>query len=417
MSITYYRQAGQYFASDCPDLPLEKTEPPGENEPLIWLFNRDPQSCRASFCVSDPRQLTNGQENTCFLAPERIPGPPPILPQSLRNRIEKRTLRAVNFRHPQWKRALGDFHASKRKKRIHLLAVGDVGSTLLIGLKLLGGDYISHIGICDLNEKTVARWAAEMGQVSYPGNYDALPCVEAVTPEALFACDIFIFAATKSVPPVGSAVGDVRMAQFSANRPLVESYARQARKEGFRGLFCVLSDPVDPLCRAAYLASNAGKDGVWDGMGLLPEQIRGFGLGVMNARAADLARRTLKYRLFLTEGHAFGSHGQGLVLANSIEHYDDTVSRDLTEEVLKANLRIRDLGFKPYVAPALSSGALQLLLLLRAQWHLSSIPLGNIWFGCYNRLTSAGIETEPLSLPEALFTRIRETEANLAAIF
>ena len=37
-------------------------------------------------------------------------------------------------------------------------------------------------------------------------------------------------------------------------------------------------------------------------------------------------------------------------------------SRELTDLVTTANLRIRELGFKPYVAPAISSGAMQLLL-------------------------------------------------------
>ena len=67
--------------------------------------------------------------------------------------------------------------------------------------------------------------------------------------------------------------------------------------------------------------------------------------------------------------------------ANSIEHYDDALSRELTERVVKANLEMRRLGFKPYVAPALSSGALSLLACLRGQWHCSSTYLrtGCLW--------------------------------------
>ena len=36
------------------------------------------------------------------------------------------------------------------KCRVTLLALGDVGSTLLLGLRLLGGDVIRSIGICDV---------------------------------------------------------------------------------------------------------------------------------------------------------------------------------------------------------------------------------------------------------------------------
>jgi len=227
---------------------------------------------------------------------------------------------------------------------------------------------------------------------------------------------VFIFAAAKAIPAVGSGVQDVRMAQFDANRPLVETFARQARKAGFRGLFMVLSDPIDPLCKAAWLASNQGESGRWDGLGLLPEQVQGFGLGVMNARAAYFAKQNPRFADFLTEGRSFGPHGKGLVIANSIHHYDDALSRELTALVETANLRIRDLGFKPYVAPAVSSGAMQLLLALRGQWHCSSVPLGGVWFGVRNRFTPFGQETESLPLPDALFARLEETEAQLASI-
>ena len=38
------------------------------------------------------------------------------------------------------------------KKRVHIVAMGDVGGTLLIGLSLLGGDCIGEIGIYDFNQ-------------------------------------------------------------------------------------------------------------------------------------------------------------------------------------------------------------------------------------------------------------------------
>ena len=103
---------------------------------------------------------------------------------------------------------------------------------------------------------------------------------------------------------------------------------------------------------------------------MLAEQIQGFGLGVMNARAAWFAKQDPRFAGFLTEGRSFGPHGRGLVIANSVAHYDDALSRELTELVETANLRIRDLGFKPYVAPAVSSGAMQLLLTLAGRLAL-----------------------------------------------
>ena len=408
----YYSIDGALAASALPGLPFPAAE---AGVPSLFLLERDPLTARTAFRVMDPRQLAAEREDVSWLDPDRM-GAAPELPETVLSAIRAGTLTAVNVCHPRWQEALAFCQPKPGKKRVHLLAVGDVGGTLLTALKLLGGDCISSIGICDLNEKTVARWTAEMGQIAWPWDYGALPEVEPVGTDRLFDCDVFIFAATKAIPPVGSGVKDVRMAQFDANRPLVESFARQARAVRFGGLFMVLSDPVDPLCKAAYLASNRDEHGNWDGLGLLSEQVQGFGLGVMTARAAYFAKRDPRFASFLTEGRAFGPHGQGLVIANSIRHYDDALSRELTELVTTANLRIRDLGFKPYVAPAVSSGAMQLLLTLRGEWHCSSVCLGGVWFGVKNRFTPWGVETEALALPDALFARLRETERQLAEI-
>ena len=86
-----------------------------------------------------------------------------------------------------------------------------------------------ELPICDLNEKTVARWTAEMGQIAWPWDFSALPEVEPVGADHLFDCDVFIFAATKSIPAVGSAVKDVRMAQLEANK----KDPKKMKKTGF----------------------------------------------------------------------------------------------------------------------------------------------------------------------------------------
>lgn len=294
-----------------------------------------------------------------------------------------------------------------RKKRVHLLALGDVGSTVLTALKLLGGDCIACLGIYDVNETPCRRWECELNQAAYPWDYDAMPPVEILREEELFACDVFVFCASKGIPPVGSGVQDVRMAQYEANKGILSHFAQKAAEKHFRGLFAVVSDPVDPLCRAAFLAAGGG---------LLPEQIQGYGLGVMNARAAYYAKKDARFASFLTEGRAYGPHGADLVIANSVERYDDTLSRELTQLAVEANMRTRELGFKPYVAPAISSAAISLLLTLRGEWHYSSNFLGGIYMGCKNRLTPFGLEIEALPLPEPLFARIRQAAANLEAV-
>ena len=411
MVFHHYTLGSRHLVSEATGLPLPAAPERWDGQ-LIWHYNREGAG-RTAFRPSHAAQVT-ATENVTYLDPARLGAAD--LPAELVQAVAEGRVTAVNGSHSRWQEAIAFTDKQAARRRLHLLAVGDVGGTVLTGLKLMGGDCLHTIGICDLNSATVARYTAEMSQVSWPWDYDALPDVVPVDMEHLFDCDVFLFAATRSIPAVGSDVKDVRMAQFDANREIVAHYARMARKAGFRGLFLVMSDPVDPLCKAAWLASNTDEDGQFDGKGLLAEQVQGLGLGVMNARAAALAKANPDYASFLTEGRSFGPHGGDLVIANSIEHYDDEISRALTKEVVEANLRIREIGFKPYMAPALSSGAMQILLLLRGEWHCGSVCLGSVWFGCRNRYTAAGLETEALALPDALFRRLQETERNLTAI-
>lgn len=379
---------------------------------VYYFVEGDPILGRGSFRANHPGQLA-APHGLSVLDASRLSNVP--LDETLQNALHAGVLTVVNRNRPGWERVLEP--PKTGKKRVHVLALGDVGSTLLIGLKLLGGNVISSIGICDLSEKVVARWALEMGQVSLPWDYDAFPEVAAVDTETLFDCDVLVFAASKSVPPVGSEIKDVRMAQLDGNADIVRRYARMAREKQFRGLWAMISDPVDPLAKIAYLESNQDKNGVWDGRGLLPEQVQGYGLGVMNARAAYHAKRNPRFSSFLTDGRSFGPHGAGLWIANSLAHYDDALSRALTEAALTANLMMRELGFKPYVAPALSSGALSLLLTLCGEWHCGSVFLDGVYFGCKNRFTPAGIETELLNhIPDALYAHITDAVADLKRI-
>ena len=405
-------------------------------ERLTFLFFREPGSCRASFLVNDLLLLFQEQECAAWLSSEELKraaaADAEILdsPENAEEKamligfMERGKLRAVNACQSGWEEILkegregasGPAFLPAGKKHVNILAIGDVGSNLLTGLHLLGGDCISEIGICDLDEKVTARWAFEQNQIAYPWDYDRLPEVRAISAEQLFDADVVVFVASKGIPPVGSGVKDVRMYQFENNRKIVGMYARQARKCGFRGLFCQVSDPVDPLAKTAFLESNRNEEGELDWNGLRPEQVQGFGLGVMNARAAYYAKRDPRFKRFLTEGRSFGPHGQELVVADSILNYDDELSRELTEKVVTANLEMRALGFKPFVAPAFSSGALSILLLLRGEWHCGSVYLGGAFMGVKNRYTPDGLETEVLPLPDKLFSRIREAEETLKSI-
>lgn len=406
----YYTYDGRTLCS-AGALPYPEISALPETGEVLWVFHRPPLSGRDTFPVTDPAQLTEREGVASLCA---APGPEG-LPRELTNAIRAGRVRAVNLAHPRFEELTAPLPRPE-KVRVNLLALGDVGSTLLMGLRLMGGDVISSIGICDLREGVAQRWEFELNQIQLPGPYDVLPPVEIVSPEQLFDGDVFLFCASRFVPDTAVKTGDVRMAQYRLNRELAALYAQKARQARYRGLFCVVSDPVDPLCRAVLTESNRAPSGEMDYQGLFSHQVRGFGLGVMNARAAYYARKDPRFASFLTEGRSFGPHGEDLVIANSIRHYDDALSRRLTEQAVHANLRMRELGFKPYIAPALSSGALSLLLCLRGRWHCSSTYLDGVFMGARNRVLPTGTELERLPLPQALQDRLQTTMDRLRAI-
>lgn len=406
----YYTYDGRTLCS-AGALPYPEISALPETGEVLWVFHRPPLSGRDTFPVTDPAQLTEREGVASLCA---APGPEG-LPRELTNAIRAGRVRAVNLAHPRFEELMAPLPRPE-KVRVNLLALGDVGSTLLMGLRLMGGDVISSIGICDLREGVAQRWEFELNQIQLPGPYDALPPVEIVSPEQLFDGDVFLFCASRFVPDTAVKTGDVRMAQYRLNRELAALYAQKARQARYRGLFCVVSDPVDPLCRAVLTESNRAPSGEMDYQGLFSHQVRGFGLGVMNARAAYYARKDPRFASFLTEGRSFGPHGEDLVIANSIRHYDDALSRQLTEQAVRANLRMREMGFKPYAAPALSSGALSLLLCLRGRWHCSSTYLDGVFMGARNRVLPTGPELERLPLPRQLQDRLQITMDRLRAI-
>ncbi len=295
------------------------------------------------------------------------------------------------------------------RKRVHLAGLGDVGRTTLVGLSLLGGDAIESLGIYDLDAHRMQRLELELNQICDPFGGRRIPPVYLLEERELFDCDVFVFCVARQVPEVGTEQKDVRMAQFEANKAIVEWYAKRAGEAGYPGLFLVMSDPVELLCKAALLASKKGS------RALLPGQIQGCGLGVMHGRAVYAAQREEVFRSYLAGGRVFGSHGGELVAANSLSEgdYDDETSRRLTDWVIHANLQVRRAGFKPYIAPACSSGALTILRILKGQWNYSSNDLGGVYFGGKNRTTEKGIEWEAPPLPAPLFERLKCSWCNL----
>lgn len=374
-------KAYKSYCLACPagfDAPGQTVDAPFS--PLVLLRPDAPLTSRCVMPVSDLGELRQTGAEALTPAPEET--------GALAEFVRKQGAIVLNPSFPLCWEVLDHFSAAPRHGlRVTLLGLGDVGATVLMGLKLLGYE-LDEIRIFDLNEAACHRYEMEMNQILSPDDH-GLPKVTVCQEEELFDCDLFLFTASRGVPALGTQ-GDVRMLQFEANRKLLTLYARKARRARFRGLFCQISDPVDHLSRVVFLESNKDENGKLDFLGLAPEQIQGFGLGVMAARAKYAAQ---EMGLSTDTIRVYGPHGAGLVCANApAEGYDEALSQAITEATRTMNLRIRELGFKPYIAPGISSAAVSILRLLRGAPHYGAIPLDGVYFGCHSRMTPAGPE-------------------------
>jgi len=380
---------------------------------IYYLTENEPGKFNRAWCLSHTSFFDFTKEDISLLTmPNAKYGNE--LPQWLIEKIECRQIMWINTQYPNWQHILEEKH--RDKWRINIVGLGDVGGILLTGLRLMGGDVIEKIGIYDIDSNKVDRWLMEAGQILYPDENSIQPEVVYTDKDSLFDCDMFVFAVSAGVPPLSNSQSDVRMAQYEANSKIISEYAKLARQGKFKGIFAVVSDPVDLLCKKAFIESNINSNGQMDYEGLGPDQIRGYGLGVMRARAAYHAKKMGLGHSFEKYGRAYGPHGKGLVIADNIKCYDNNTSIMLTGKALNSNMEVRNVGFKPYIAPALSSGALSILATIRGQWHYSAVYLGGTYFGCRNRLNESGTELERLNMPDDLIERIKESYNSLGGM-
>ena len=64
--------------------------------------------------------------------------------------------------------------------------------------------------------------------------------------------------------------------------------------------------------------------------------------------------------------------------------FNPHISQQLRELTINANLEVRALGFKPFIAPAVSSAAYSIKACIEGLWHYSTIPFGQQYLGCLN---------------------------------
>ncbi|WP_411679312.1 lactate dehydrogenase [Clostridium thailandense] len=376
---------------------------------IFTLNSINPEKSKRSYYVTSPENLFIDKESLNML--KYTYNNNLNIPNWLLKHIADRNVISINTKYTNWEEAfedsfqvLSDNKKDLAKWNITVVGLGDVGGTLVTGLRLLGSDCISRINIYDKDEKKAKRWEYECNQI-LPPEFDAnYPNIYFIEEEDLFNCDMFVFCVSVGVPEIGTEASDVRLVQFQGNSKIVRYYAELASKRNFKGIFSVVSDPVDLLCKSAFEGSLDGKTP------LLPEKIRGYGLGVMNARACYYAKQREESKHYLKEGRAFGPHGEGLIIADSINNYNEEISDYLTTKTRKANLEVRSIGFKPYIAPALSSGALSIIATIKGNWHYSATFIGGKFMGCRNRLLPKGVELEFYkNMPNKLFNKLLDT--------
>jgi malate/lactate dehydrogenase len=381
-----------------------------ESKEIIYVLNRiNPLKSRRYFSITDPSLIFLKEEGIHLL--QKSKKIDYDLPPWLNERIKEKRVSSLNTEYPNWQDVLTYKFPSRWK--VNIVGLGDVGGALLTGLRLLGGSCIESLGIYDKNINAIKRWELEVNQIFCLFTAQKFPEVYKLREENIFDCDMFIFCATVGVPSLGDEQEDVRVKQFEGNSKIISDYARKARKKSFKGIFAVISDPVDLLCKAVFLTSNNNQSGELDFEGLAADQIRGYGLGVMHARAVYYSKQNHKTAKYSKEGRAFGPHGKGLVIANSIKKYNESLSEILTDQTVKANLEVRKTGFKPYMAPALSSGGYPIIATMSGKWHYSTTFMGGVFMGAKNRLLKSGTEIERLDLPVILVEKIKESYKEL----
>ncbi len=258
--------------------------------------------------------------------------------------------------------------------------VGGVAATTLAATPIRASG-IRELLISDVDAANQERWLLELGSIAKWRGKDVLPHVGPTTISQVFRrCDVFLFAASDSVPPVGTR-GDVRGVQFAPNRAILRTLLQHVRAASYTGLFLIVSDPVERLAQAAFHDSNQDASGAFTGDGLAPERIAGLGIGVMWGRALACARREGWDRTVARFGGLYGPHGAEVVAFDDIRKPDSGRSDALSRAAREGNLRIRDLGHLAYVGPGVSSVGLTLPSLLAGKEVLASVLIGGIYFG------------------------------------
>lgn len=313
-------------------------------------------------------------------------------------------------------RYLGALARPRRRDgaRVGIIGLGRVGgiAATVLAATPAARSGIAELLVHDVDAANLERWLHELGAIAFWRSAEQLPRVRPTSLGQVFnECDVFVFAATAGVPPLGSH-GDVRMVQLAPNRSILRGCLEQARVAAFAGQFVVVADPVDWLAQAAFLDSNVDPAGRFVGTGLAPERIGGLGLGVMWGRALALARREGWDEVVTRHGAAFGPHSTEVVVFDDVRRPSPVRSDGLTRAAREGNMVVRHLGFLPFVGPGVSSVALALPALLAGGEALASVFVDRVYLGCPARL-DGGFHPSPRRMDAGIVATVARLHARM----
>ncbi len=208
------------------------------SKPVVCLIRDEREDSKAYFSIREPLSLKRDFESVDYL--DRTSDALVGLDLDLKAHIEKNGIKVINTARKGWESLIET--PTIKKWRVNVLGLGDVGGTLLTGLRLLGHDVIDEIGIFDLDPKKKRRWALELGQILDP-NVGHYPEIVELQMEDLFDCDMFVFCASRSVPEVGSKIKDVRMVQYESNSKIIVPYAKWLERGILRAFLLLCQTP------------------------------------------------------------------------------------------------------------------------------------------------------------------------------
>lgn len=164
----YYTKEGNYAFSFDREVRFEEADEAEIKEGLekdsskkLYYLHRTDAGKRVSYAITDPEMIfEDGDDIEIIRKKEGMSERAAELPQWIRDMISQGRVQYLNIAHPLRKLFLEK--PLDRKWRVNIAGLGDVGSNLLIGLKLLGGDVISEIGIFSNRENVVKRYEMEM---------------------------------------------------------------------------------------------------------------------------------------------------------------------------------------------------------------------------------------------------------------